>query len=140
MVEKIFASLLLMGACAVPSFGWASTWLPMVWFNHDRPAKGDTGLWRPAGAALVLEDVVQRSAAYPALRFDIVGHADNTGDDAYNMALSKRRAEVVKAMLVQRGIAPERLTVIAKGKRELLVPTPLHTPEPQNRRVEIRPK
>jgi len=47
-----------------------------------------------------------------------VGHADRIGSDAYNMKLSVRRADSVKAYLVSKGIAASRIYTEGKGKRQ----------------------
>ena len=47
-----------------------------------------------------------------------VGHADRLGSDAYNMKLSVRRADSVKAYLVSKGIAASRIYTEGKGKRQ----------------------
>lgn len=75
--------------------------------------------------------------AEPRLSVAVEGHTDATGGDAYNLALSKRRAESVKAYLTQVWkVAPERLTVEGQGKSEPLVANPY---APENRRVQFRP-
>ena len=67
----------------------------------------------------------------------IVGHTDSVGSDQYNDALSRQRADVIRAGLIQNGIAPENIVAVGRGKRELLVPTADGVAEPRNRRVEI---
>ena len=47
-----------------------------------------------------------------------VGHADRLGSDAYNMKLSVRRADAVKAYLVSKGIATSRVYTEGKGERQ----------------------
>jgi len=47
-----------------------------------------------------------------------VGHADRIGSDSYNMKLSVRRADSVKAYLVSKGIAASRIYTEGKGKRQ----------------------
>ncbi len=39
-------------------------------------------------------------------RIEIEGHTDNTGSEAYNQALSERRANAVKAWVVSQGHQP----------------------------------
>ena len=69
-------------------------------------------------------------------RFRIVGHTDASGGDTVNQPLSERRAEAVRAYLIERhGVAPERLEATGMGARE-----PLDPADPRaagNRRVEI---
>jgi outer membrane protein OmpA-like peptidoglycan-associated protein len=66
-----------------------------------------------------------------------VGHADRSGSDSYNDALSLRRASNVKTALVAEGIAEATIGVTAKGETSPLVPTDDGVREPQNRRVDI---
>lgn len=46
-----------------------------------------------------------------------VGHADRFGSDAYNQKLSEKRAEAVKAYLVEKGIEKNRIYTEGKGKK-----------------------
>jgi outer membrane protein OmpA-like peptidoglycan-associated protein len=48
----------------------------------------------------------------------IIGHADATGQETSNLALSAARAEVVRSMLRARGIAPHLLLVRSAGTLE----------------------
>ena len=67
----------------------------------------------------------------------IEGHTDAIGPDAYNLALSDRRAQAVKRYLVEtHGIAAARLTTVGKGKTEPLADTPPNAA--RNRRVAFR--
>lgn len=65
------------------------------------------------------------------------GHADRAGNAEYNLKLSQRRAEAVKAGLVERGIPDEYIRYYAFGDTDNRIPTPAHKPEQANRRVEI---
>lgn len=67
----------------------------------------------------------------------VVGHADATGSDAYNSALSLRRAETIRDVLVAAGIPNDVMEIDYHGANNPLIPTPRGVPEPRNRRVEI---
>jgi outer membrane protein OmpA-like peptidoglycan-associated protein len=58
------------------------------------------------------------AASMPQARLQIAGYADPRGSDAWNDALSLRRAESVAAVLAAAGMPRERLTVEAHGKSE----------------------
>jgi len=70
-------------------------------------------------------------------RITATGHTDTMGSPRYNMALSIRRANAVRDVLVREGIPASAIVVIGRGETQLLVPTPDQTKEPRNRRVEI---
>jgi len=87
------------------------------------------------------QQIVDQAAANagPAhvTQLTVTGHTDTVGSDAYNMRLSRRRAESVAARLEKDGIPSSEIEIVAKGKRDLLVPTADGVREPQNRRVQI---
>jgi OOP family OmpA-OmpF porin len=66
------------------------------------------------------------------------GYTDSIGSAEYNQALSIRRAEAVYRYLVNRGIAPERLTVEGFGETRPVASNDTETGRAQNRRVELR--
>ena len=66
-----------------------------------------------------LDDLVGKQLRAVTLEVIIaVGHADRIGSDAYNMKLSVRRADSVKAYLVSKGIGASRIYTEGKGKRQ----------------------
>jgi outer membrane protein OmpA-like peptidoglycan-associated protein len=68
----------------------------------------------------------------------VIGHTDTVDTLEYNDALSIKRAEAMKLVLVAAGIPAERISTAGRGERELLIPTKDGVDEPKNRRVEIR--
>ena len=70
-------------------------------------------------------------------RIVATGHTDLSGSPQYNLRLSERRAEAVKAELVRLGVPATVITTIGKGEEDPLVPTKDGVREAQNRRVEI---
>jgi outer membrane protein OmpA-like peptidoglycan-associated protein len=67
----------------------------------------------------------------------LVGHTDLVGPEGYNNALSSRRANYVRDLLVSSGIKLNTLFVSYYGKARPLVSTKDEVPEPRNRRVEV---
>ena len=70
-------------------------------------------------------------------RIVATGHTDLSGSPQYNLRLSERRADAVKAELVRLGVPATVITTIGKGEEDPLVPTKDGVREAQNRRVEI---
>lgn len=97
-----------------------------------------------ASGRLVLDAWVLQADKTQAIR--ITGHADRLGPEPYNVILSRRRAEVVKQYLTDKGMKADNLDVQARGEAAPVVrckggPTPA-TKEclAPNRRVEIDPR
>lgn len=67
-------------------------------------------------AAAILDELIRTLRDNPTLRIELSSHTDSRGNDAYNMALSQRRAQAAVDYLVSRGIARDRL--VAKGYGE----------------------
>jgi len=85
----------------------------------------------------VLDEVAGTLNQYPSTMVDVVGHADSTGTDAYNQALSERRASAVAAYLTSRNVLPARLYVAGMGERQPIASNDTEAGRAQNRRVEI---
>ena len=90
-----------------------------------------------AQATGIVDQAAKNAEAAKVSRLTVTGHTDTVGSDAYNMRLSRRRAESVAAQLEKDGIPSSEIQIVAKGKRDLLVPTADGVKEPQNRRVQI---
>lgn len=85
-----------------------------------------------------LDNVAQVLHDYPNTYIDVMGHTDSDGSEAYNQALSERRANSVADYLSGHGVQSERLA--ARGFGEMQPIASNETPEgkAQNRRVEIK--
>ena len=70
-------------------------------------------------------------------KLTIEGHTDNVGRDAYNMKLSKRRADAVRAWLIAHGIAAERLEAKGIGPTRPIDDNATPEGRTRNRRVEF---
>lgn len=67
-----------------------------------------------------LEKLVVFMKENPHVKVDIQSHTDSRADDAYNVALSERRAASTLNYLVQRGISKDRLTAKGFGETQLV--------------------
>ena len=65
------------------------------------------------------------------------GHTDSVGTDAYNQALSERRAAAVKDYLVSKGIPAAKVTTIGKGESQPVATNKTAEGRQKNRRVDI---
>jgi OmpA-OmpF porin, OOP family len=90
-----------------------------------------------AEAAAILDRAAEQYAATGQTRVALAGHADKSGKDDYNVALSQRRADAVKAYLAGKGVPADAMGTEAFGEGRPLVDTADGVREPQNRRVEI---
>ena len=69
----------------------------------------------------------------------IVGHTDYIASNEYNMGLSKRRAEAVKAKLIELGLDPSRIVeTVARGEEEPVADNGTTEGRAKNRRVEFK--
>lgn len=84
-----------------------------------------------------LSSAAEVFAKYPDTNILIEGHTDNTGTDAYNMDLSRRRAESVVDFLESQGLATARLKTEAFGEAQPKYPNDTEENRAQNRRVEL---
>ena len=67
----------------------------------------------------------------------VEGHTDSQGSDAYNLALSQRRAETVRDYLVERGYDPARVRAVGIGEARPVADNRTAEGRANNRRVEI---
>ncbi len=67
----------------------------------------------------------------------IEGHTDSSGDDAYNMTLSEKRAQSVRNYLQRQGVNGQRLEVTGYGETQPVASNDSSFGRSQNRRVEI---
>lgn len=86
----------------------------------------------------LLNEVAQRIAALGNKTVEVIGHTDNAGNPSNNVILSKARAEAVKAYLIQKGIAPERITTNGLGDSQPIADNEMPEGRTRNRRIEFR--
>jgi len=102
----------------------------MVFFDFD---KSDL----TPDAKSIIDQAAKNAGTAKVTQITVTGHTDTVGSEAYNMRLSRRRAESVAAQLEKDGIPASEIELIAKGKHDLLVPTKDGVREPKNRRVTV---
>jgi len=102
----------------------------IVLFDFDRSNINQAG-------QAVLDQVLADAAKMGGVHISATGHADRSGSEDYNMALSLRRADSVREALIAGGVSPDAITVAGRGESEPAVPTPDGVKEQANRRVEI---
>jgi OmpA-OmpF porin, OOP family len=88
-------------------------------------------------AASILKAAAQAYKDTGQSSVKLAGHADKSGTDAYNDALSARRSAAAKAFMVAEGVPADVIGTESFGEGKPLVDTADGVREPQNRRVEI---
>lgn len=109
-----------------------------------RIGQGRIRILRPVFFATNRDTILPRSAAVaealraePALRaVSIEGHTDEVADDAFNLALSQRRADRVRDALVRLGIAASRLQTVGYSETRPVMEGHSRQARAANRRVD----
>jgi OmpA-OmpF porin, OOP family len=102
----------------------------LVFFDWDKATLTDR-------ARQIIREAADNSTRVQYTRIEVNGYTDTSGTPRYNMGLSIRRANAVKAELIKDGVPANAITAQGFGDTHLLVPTGPGVREPQNRRVEI---
>ena len=85
----------------------------------------------------VLDSVSKVLTEFNQTVVEVAGHTDSTGTDAYNQALSERRASSVAQYLQSRGIMNQRLLTVGMGESRPVATNDTDEGRQLNRRVEI---
>jgi outer membrane protein OmpA-like peptidoglycan-associated protein len=89
------------------------------------------------GGVSALEGVLDQVTGKSPARVNVLGHTDSIGDDAYNLDLSRRRAESVAKLLEEKGISRSSLTVEGHGETRPVADNGSPEGRRKNRRVEL---
>jgi outer membrane protein OmpA-like peptidoglycan-associated protein len=85
----------------------------------------------------ILDKIVAILQKYDKYSIVVEGHTDSTGDETYNVELSKNRAEAVGTYLVDNGIDPDRLEYVGYGPKFPIDTNATVEGRRRNRRVEF---
>jgi outer membrane protein OmpA-like peptidoglycan-associated protein len=96
----------------------------------------DSDVIKPT-AASNLQELARSLNKFGDSNILIVGHTDSQGDDAYNMALSQRRANSASAYLQSQGVPASRISTAGRGESEPVASNDTEAGKAQNRRVEV---
>lgn len=86
----------------------------------------------------ILDQMAGALAKMPNRTVEIIGHTDNSGNRASNIALSQSRADAVKGYLVTKGIASQQLTTTGVGPDQPIASNDSADGRARNRRIEFR--
>jgi len=87
---------------------------------------------------VILDEVVENLTRLKFVSGTVVGHTDSSGSEAYNQALSERRAQTVATYLEGKGIGAGRLKVSGAGESEPIADNTTADGRAQNRRVVLK--
>jgi OOP family OmpA-OmpF porin len=107
-----------------------------ITFEADTFFDFDKSVLKPAGKTK-LDDLASKLQGIDVEVVVATGHTDATGSDAYNIKLSLRRANAVKAFLVSKGIPADRIFTAGKGEGSPVASNKTRDGRAKNRRVEV---
>lgn len=101
-----------------------------VLFDHDKDLLKEE--FKPYLARMV--KVIE---SHSDLRIKIIGHTDSNGTDEYNVDLSRRRAENIKAFLISQGLKADRIVIEYRGEKDPAATNATPAGKQLNRRVDF---
>lgn len=107
------------------SFGGSDT------FTSNGSRLSDSARARLLPLARVLEE-------YDRTWISIFGYTDDVGEADYNQKLSVRRAGALANLLIDSGVAPERLFIVGYGELDPVADNSTEAGRARNRRIEVR--
>lgn len=90
-----------------------------------------------SGEIKKLDEVARFAEKYQDAQLESSGHTCDIGTEAYNQKLSERRAESVKAYLVKKGVATDRIDTVGYGESKPMADNKTREGRELNRRVEV---
>jgi OOP family OmpA-OmpF porin len=90
------------------------------------------------GSYTILDRAIAVLKEYPEVRLEIGGHTDDRGKDDFNLQLSQKRADAVKAYFVAKGIPDNRLRAVGYGETRPIADNKREAGRAKNRRTEFQ--
>jgi OOP family OmpA-OmpF porin len=90
----------------------------------------------PDSTAL-LDRLIEIALRCPTANIEVAGHTDGDGEDAFNQALSEKRAQAVVDYLVKAGLPASRFTAVGYGSTQPVAGNDTDQGKAQNRRIEF---
>jgi OmpA-OmpF porin, OOP family len=90
----------------------------------------------PDSTAL-LDRLIEIALRCPAANIEVAGHTDGDGEDAFNQALSEKRAQAVVDYLVKAGLPASRFAAVGYGSTQPVAGNDTDDGKAQNRRIEF---
>lgn len=87
---------------------------------------------------LILDEMTPALKTVNARKLEVIGHTDNSGVPARNLALSRARADAVRTYLVAKGISAELIVTSGMGADQPVAPNNTEEGRKRNRRIEFR--
>lgn len=84
-----------------------------------------------------LDRIINFARNCPGYTIVIIGHSDALGDPAFNIEISRRRAQAVASYLQRGGVDPSRLHVEGRGSSEPVADNETRSGRAKNRRIEF---
>ncbi|SHG50413.1 OmpA family protein [Bradyrhizobium erythrophlei] len=88
-------------------------------------------------SAGLLDRLIETAMRCPSADIEIAGHTDADGEDAFNQALSEKRAQAVMDYLVKAGLPANRFTAIGYGSSQPVASNDTDEGKAQNRRIDF---
>lgn len=99
-------------------------------FDHDKATLRED-------AHPILDQAAEGLKEWGDVKVEVAGYTDSKGKDKYNLKLSQRRAEAVRAYLISKGIAADRLSAKGFGETRPVADNKTAEGRFKNRRVEL---
>ena len=125
-------SALLMTASAAASGGPAESEISNVYFDW-----GSTQGTVSNAMDRLLADIAKQAIDSGAI-VELTGHTDDTSSSGFNERLGARRANAVRAVLIQKGVPESQIRVRSKGETEPIASNTTGEGRKRNRRVEVK--